>query len=277
MKKLLILCVLIFSNFINSFSQNFDSVYNIALFAFNNGDFDLAKKEIQRLLFFDTTNISPKKYLLASKIYFATEDYSQAEMFINTAYSLSKLKSQRDEILLTKADFHIFSKKYFNTIIELNLINLEGNSILQTEVYLRFAIAYFCLNDYEKSNLYFSKIISPDKYYDLQKLFKKTKNLKRPNSALIVCSSILFPGLGQYLTGNFWDGFSSEIILSSFTLLGIYLAQNYTNWTAILCVFPFLERYYLGGIKNAYQNSKLKHQSKSNKLLNSILELLSKN
>ena len=85
MRKLLITCIIIFfNNIVNS--QNADSVFRIAIYAFAHNDTLLAQKEIQRAILFDTSSSNPQKYIAAATIYAASGNISKADFFLNQTY-----------------------------------------------------------------------------------------------------------------------------------------------------------------------------------------------
>lgn len=271
MNKLLIICIIIFSN-CTLYSQNCDSVYNIAVKTFINGDTLLALKEIQRAILFDTSSTNPQKYITAAQLFAYAGNNDKAEVFINQAYQNVNSNLQQNEVLMAKADIYISAKKYFNAISSLLQIDTEEFEHLFAEQNLRLAICYYYLGKYSQSYDCLSKIVSPEKKDEFEKLMHKTRKLGKPSSAMAGISSTILPGTGQYITNNPIDGIASEMLIGSFVALGIYLANNYGNWTAILCVLPCIQRYYIGGIKNAIVCAKKHRTTKTIKLLNKILD-----
>ncbi|MBR6177221.1 MAG: hypothetical protein IKQ70_04970 [Bacteroidales bacterium] len=270
MDKLLIICIIIFSN-CALYSQNCDSVLNIAVKAFVNGDTLLALKEIQRTILFDTTSNNSQKYVTAAQLFAYVGNYDKAEVFINQAYQKVNSNLQQNEILMAKADIYISSKKYFNAIGTLMQIDTEEFEELSAGQNLRLAICCYHLGKYSQCQEYISKVVKPEKQHELEKLIRKTRRLGKPSPATAGISSAIIPGSGQYIANSPIDGIASEMLIGSFVTLGIYLAKNYGNWTAVLCVLPWIQRYYIGGIKNATECAKRNRATKSYKLLNKIL------
>ena len=270
MDKLLIICIIIFSN-CALYSQNCDSVLNIAVKAFVNGDTLLALKEIQRTILFDTTSNNSQKYVTAAQLFVYVGNYDKAEVFINQAYQKVNSNLQQNEILMAKADIYISSKKYFNAIGTLMQIDTEEFEELSAGQNLRLAICCYHLGKYSQCQEYISKVVKPEKQHELEKLIRKTRRLGKPSPATAGISSAIIPGSGQYIANSPIDGIASEMLIGSFVTLGIYLAKNYGNWTAVLCVLPWIQRYYIGGIKNATECAKRNRATKSYKLLNKIL------
>lgn len=270
MDKLLIICIIIFSN-CALYSQNCDSVLNIAVKAFVNGDTLLALKEIQRTILFDTTSNNSQKYVTAAQLFAYVGNYDKAEVSINQAYQKVNSNLQQNEILMAKADIYISSKKYFNAIGTLMQIDTEEFEELSAGQNLRLAICCYHLGKYSQCQEYISKVVKPEKQHELEKLIRKTRRLGKPSPATAGISSAIIPGSGQYIANSPIDGIASEMLIGSFVTLGIYLAKNYGNWTAVLCVLPWIQRYYIGGIKNATECAKRNRATKSYKLLNKIL------
>ena len=209
-KFLIISMVLIFSS--TTFCQDADSVFCVAINAFEIGNIRLAQKEIQRAILFDTLNRDFLKYCSAAQIFAAAGECRKAEIFVNQAYNVANNNFERRQVLFTKANIYISSKKYFN------------------------AAAVLAQLDTTQSR---------------NQILRKIKHQKYPSPLAAGLLSAVLPGAGQYYSFSFVDGLSSQLILGSLTLLGLYLAHNYGNWTAVLCVLPWLQRYYIGGIRNA--------------------------
>lgn len=275
MRKLLITCIIIFfNNIVNS--QNADSVFCIALYAFAHNDTLLAQKEIQRAILFDTSTTNPQKYIAAATIYAASGNISKAEFFLNQTYQKVNNKLHHSEILLTKSDIYISATKYFNAIATLLQIDTEENKGLDTAVNIRLGICYFNLQRYNESQECFLKAVTESQKPEIEKIIRKAKKQRHPSPLICGISSALIPGTGQYMSLRVVDGLSSEVILGSLALLGVYLAEHYGNWTAILCVLPWVQRYYLGGIKNAVQCARSRKVNKNRHyicLINNMLNI----
>ncbi len=275
MRKLLIICIIIFFNSI-VYSQNADSVFRIALYAFAHNDTLLAQKEIQRAILFDTSSSNPQKYLAAATIYAASGNISKAEFFLNQTYQKVNNKLHYSEILLTKADIYISATKYFNAIAALLQIDSEGNKGLDTAINIRLGICYFNLQRFEESKECFFKAVTNNQKPTIEKIIRKAKKQRHPSPLIYGISSALIPGTGQYMSLRVVDGLSSELLLGSLALLGVYLAEHYGNWTAILCVLPWVQRYYLGGIKNAVECARDRKATKNRHyicLINNMLNI----
>lgn len=193
-------------------------------------------KELQRAILFDTLHTNTQNYIEAARLSSSEENLRLAEMFINQAYLYANTQIERSQILIAKADIYISLNKYFNALATLLQIDTTAQQSIKVEVNRRLDI---CNHNLENQN-------------------QKSK----PSPAMAGVASAIVPGLGQYMTKNVIDGVSSEVILGSLVMLGVYLAKNYGNWTAILCVLPWFHRYYLGGIKNASDCAKKHSRSK---------------
>ena len=270
MHKLLIICTIIFSN-CTIYSQNCDSVYNYALKTFANGDTLLALKEIQRSILFDTISDNPQKLITAAQFFAYAGKYAVAEDFINQAYQKVTSTLHYNKILIAKADIYIAEKKYFNAIATLLQISTDESEEICADQNIRLGICYYHLGKYVESQECLSKIAGQEQKAKIEHIMRKTRRLGKPSPTTAGISSALIPGTGQYMSSSAIDGAASEILVGSFVALGLYLAKNYGNWTAVLCVLPWIQRYYIGGIKNAADCAKNQHKAKADKLLNRLL------
>lgn len=270
MHKLLIICTIIFSN-CAIYSQNCDSVYNRALKSFANGDTLLALKEIQRSILFDTLSNDPQKYITAAQLFAYAGDYTIAEEYINQAYQKVNLNLHHNEVLIAKADIYIAEKKYFKAIATLMQINAGESAETFASQNIRLGICYYHLGKFAESQECLLKIVDQEQETEIERLMRKTRRIGKPSPLTAGIASALVPGSGQYMSSSPIDGIASEMLVGSFVTLGIYLAKNYGNWTAVLCVLPWIQRYYIGGIKNAADCARNKRSVKANKLLAKLL------
>ena len=242
MNKLLTICTIIFFSLTVSAQNQF--------------------KELQRAILFDTLHTSNHNYIAAAQLSSEVENLRLAEMFINQAYLYAATQDERSKVLITKADIYIAAKKYFNAVAALMQADTAAEPSIQNEVNRRLGICYYCLGQYDKSTECFLKSLPEERHDEFLKLSKKWQKKSKPSPAVAGVASAIVPGLGQYMSLSVIDGVSSEVILGSLAMLGVYLAKNYGNWTAILCVLPWFQRYYLGGIKNASDCAKKHSRSK---------------
>ncbi len=270
MKKLLITLTVLFFSFLLR-AQTFLDARDNALEAIQNQNFSLAEKEIQRAIFFSPDSCKVDNLLIASDIFAASGKGDDAIFFLNSAYSQTLDGVKKEEIVLKKADLLIFEKKFQDAKICALQTSCNDDSLLVKKKYLRLAICEFCLENYIDSENYFKKITSEQKHEELNKIFFKTKRLKNPKNKLASVLSII-PGLGQYYSSNFWQGIDSEIILGAFSGLFVIMQARYGTLSAFLAVFPWFQRYYVGGIKNAGRCAQLRREIKKNKMLNKALK-----
>ena len=91
---------------------------------------------------------------------------------------------------------------------------------------------------------------------------------------------MVLPGSGQVYSGNFSSGLNSLLLtttaLSVFTIISI----RYSALDAILSVFPYYQRYYVGGVVNAINFAEEKNKllySETVNNLNNVLDLNNNN
>lgn len=271
MKKLSVILIILFSNFLCFAQQTVNPLEN-AMFALQQKNINLAEKEIQRALFF--CNDEAKKVdilLIAADIFSADGKKSDALQFLNSAYHTSDNQIVKDEIIIKKTDLLIFNNQFQEAKISAFQIVDRADSISFNKKYLRLAICEFCLQNYTSSKEYFQKITPDVNKEKLDKIFSKIKRLKNPRSKLASVLSII-PGLGQYYSANIWQGIGSEALIGATVALFIVMQNRYGTLSAFLAVFPWFQRYYVGGIKNAGRCAQNRRAIKRNKLLNAALK-----
>ncbi len=271
---------IIFSFFIigNSFSQDINQTLAFANEKYAEQNYNIALKSYKRVLFFDTAASYNIIHSKLADCYFYENDLENSLLHYDIAYNLEENDSLKNEysfkrILIftlqnnySDASQEIYSLKdslslYFNKRKEfyLGIIDLQNDSIESSKAHFINALNS---NDSIKTNT-------------IKEAFSKV-NLRKPNPKLAKYLSII-PGLGQTYSGNYKNAANAFLLSASLATLFLYIASNYTFIDATLSIFPYFQRYYIGGITKAEKGAIGKKFEKKNKLLSKLLFVFADN
>jgi hypothetical protein len=88
---------------------------------------------------------------------------------------------------------------------------------------------------------------------------------------------MIFPGLGQFYTHNFKEGFNSFFLSIGLFSLGVYNSVTVDPLYGIISTLPWIQRYYEGGYHKAEKFAKIKRQNNRNKTYNRTIDLIQLN
>ncbi|MBK7094836.1 MAG: hypothetical protein IPH57_07275 [Saprospiraceae bacterium] len=273
--RYIIFCTIILINLL-AISQNNAQTYKETLqFAekqFSEGNYDLALKAYQRLIFFsEATEIFPL-YLKAAEIAIIGNNLELAQTNFGLAYNLTDNDSLKNELLLKKAFCQMRSKNYHYATIDLLSIN-DQNKIFEKRLNFYLGTCYFGMEDFDQSKQHFGLCVSPESKLKLEKLFSK-KNLYSPSPKKARILSLIIPGFGQFYSGYFKDGVNSFLLSASLIAIGINSALVYDPLYAIVSVLPWYQRYFTGGYTRAEAMAVQKRQNNRNEIYNKIIVLI---
>jgi len=153
----------------------------------------------------------------------------------------------QDEVTpVSKARDNFNSKDYELAELEIKRAIFYGDTSVAT---LQLAVDILeCQKKYSEAEFFRKKVNSQLNINGLNSVDILRRN---KNSRLASIMSSIIPGLGQYYSGNFKQGISSQLLLGTVTGVSVLMFENYNPCTAILSSVPMFLRYYSGGIVNA--------------------------
>jgi tetratricopeptide (TPR) repeat protein len=267
--KLKIYCFLIISLFLQTAvnGQNVEDVVTFANEQFEEGNYSIASKEYNRALFFGY----PDNAFVAQRIaecYTYLEQYELAGDFYDRAYRFSKSDSMKNEAVLGKSFCHIIEKQFMLGLRELLNFNESSTPEQQASYYFLKGISYFGLKDDSASYNQFIKIANYTSRntidtLTIKKEFEKIYRYpKRYNPQRAYIMSGIIPGSGQFVSGEITAGLNSLLLISGLYILSARVIHLYSFWDAAIALFPWIQRYYLGGMDHSKELAKSKIRSK---------------
>lgn len=219
---------------------------------FKRGNYQLALKEYQRVIYFDKHGEYNELYAKIASIHFLNSDYDNALKYYDFALRLEQNDSIKYELMLKKTLTNLKQKRYMAALNELFDLPDHPSEFLQDKKDLYLGICYFGLNDLDDSREHFSELFDSTGIKEVDRLFSDFKDYKKKyRPAKVELMSMLLPGLGQIYTGEVFSGLNSFFLISGVTVYAVYTAMNYALVDGLLVLSSWFYRYYTGGYTNA--------------------------
>lgn len=249
---------------------------NFAREQFKAGNYSMANKALNRLMFFDNGIEHPETFELLADSYFHLNDYSNAWNFYDLASIRTDHDSSRAEFTAMKAACRLYDKLYIEALMDLISFQGELTSDQQWQFDLLAGISTFYLDDYETAKSYLLKCADITSSPIIDSGFVAIGHLeKRYNPKLARVMSIIFPGSGQIYAGDIKNGFNSFGLVFGFAAVAAGLSTSIHFFDAAIIVFPWFQRYYMGGYQKAYTITLDKQKARKNEVLTHLLVVLS--
>lgn len=236
--------------------QDAKSILDFAELNFKNKNYQQTIESCKRVAFFEKKYIPQTDWLIAES-FFMLQDWENASNNYERAYFTQQNDSLKAEIILKKSLCFIFLEKYLHAKNELYNINNQSGRYFTQKRDLYLGIVHINLEEYQLAKNVLESVF--DNENDIKIGIKKLKKAERINPKLAVFSSAVIPGMGQIINHEYKDGLNSFAINALFAGLFIYTGINYSLVDGFISIFPWFQRYYMGGIKNA-KNAALKRQ-----------------
>lgn len=241
---------------------------------YQQGQTEAALFAYTRVIFFDTTFIySGKSFERTADLFASQQKHELAEYYYDLALNNASNDSARLEISLKNAQSLLKAHKAPKAVMELLTLG-DGGSIAQSKRKDFFlGVAYFNWEKFEESEKYFLSSTAGDekKQQKIKELFERNKKVSSKNPRTAKVLSIILPGLGQAYVGDYKNAANSFLLTGAFVALYIYSSVNFGLIDAYISVFPWFNRYYMGGIKKAQTLANMKIAERRNKIYLEIL------
>ena len=255
-------------------------IHQIKLYAddqFTCGNYQIALKEFQRVLFFDSVKQYTDIYLKIATIHYLKENFQNAIKYYNMAWNVEKNDSIKCELIFLKSLCHFKLSAWFEALNELLGLPESDSSFFRDKANLFFGICYYGLNEYKTSFGYFAQLADSSGKRKLSALYSEFDKIQRkydPDKVEIM--SLLLPGSGQIYAGKIGSGLNSFILTGSIIVYGVLTAVNYSIIDGIFVLNSWFYRYYHGGAKNAAAIARKKINKTKSENYTKILEILGK-
>jgi len=260
--------------------QKQEESFQIALKNFHSEKYDLCIPYFKRIAFFESDNITNLNYLAES--YQKIKSYDNALVHYSLIYNLLTNDSLKNEVCFEMAKCYMSEDKYEYAEIEILNIKELNNYFKSRKNYYLFLI-YLYDGEFELSKNYFLNIreFSDANINQIERSFSHLeKKIRRTNPKVASALSMVIPGSGQVYSGNLSSGINSLLLTTTALSIFTIISFRYSPIEAILSVFPYYQRYYIGGVLNAINFVEEKNRIRCHKTvieLNSIISLENNN
>lgn len=257
-------------------SQDLKSTFFQAQKYMDRGDTDKAISAYRRVLFFDSTRQYYKETTLhLGQCYQQSGDYKKAHHYYDLSYNVLIDDSLRIHVVLKKTFLYLLQDQPRMAYLELSSLprNLPAHFCRQRSLYL--GVIHYKEEDYEPSFYHFEQALEkhPALVDSLNHYYAAVLEADRLNPSLAGYLSLIIPGLGQLYAGYPGEALNSLIVTSGFMIIYLYTMQVYTIFDAVLSIYPWFHRYYMGGFFRAQELARQKKEQRKQDILYHILEL----
>jgi len=273
-KILFVLAISLFSSW-SVFSQNVEETYQFAEEQLKLGNYNNSLLAFERAIFFED-HTSADTYTKLADVYFAAGNQERAIRFYDIAYFSENDPDLKNEIIFKKSLAYLQLENYDQALISLTSINsFQNKAVAQKKTFYK-TLTYYLKGDFASYHEQLSQytadqnIEGKDEFLLHNKWEKKAAKIK-PNLAMWM--SVVLPGSGQILYGDWQNGLNSLALTTGLIALYINYIDQFSLIEAYLVVFPWFERYHKGGYLRAKENAEEKIDLYRSKAYQSLLKL----
>lgn len=276
--KVFFILIINLSGLLSLKAQSVSDVVQFANNEFEQGNYAIAAKEYNRAMFFGSENQDILSLQIA-KCYSELNQLDLATDFYNKAYRLSQNDSIKNEALLGNTFCLLLQEKYILALSELFNVSDEPSKGQNIQFHFLKGIAHYGLQEdslaYEEfaQTLQISGATAMDQEELKAEFGKVFKYHKRYNPNRTYVMSGILPGSGQLSIGAIKEGVNSMLLIGGLYLIAVAVIQHYSFWDAAIALFPWVQRYYLGGMDKAKELAVSKIASKRHDSYLKIIEL----
>lgn len=239
------------------------------------GQKQAAIKAYQRVLLFERSRYGGACYANLADLFFQEGDWQRSAYFYDLSYHSAGSDSARAEAVLGKAAVLLLQQAYTGALIELFTLPDDRNDPFYRRRQLYLGAAYFGARNFKDARLALLSLLPPDSTPEARaafdKAFKKAQKIAAKKNKTARLMSMVVPGAGQFYAGDVKNGLNSMVLNGVLVYWFVAMAEAYTFPDAMLTVFPWMFRYYAGGIQRA---GKILEVRKEEKLKRVFLELI---
>lgn len=238
------------------------------------GHHEIAIQAYKRALYFQDKSFEKNIFNRVASSYYGLQNYKDAAKYYDLAYAYERDDKAKTEITLNKAFCLLLEKEYSLALLELFALDEDLTEEQKGQQNFYSAIAYYGMNDFEKSEQFFKACVQTDEQRDeITRLFDKNEKIRlNPKTAKTL--SMILPGLGQFYAGDIKNGLNSMLLAGGLITLGIYTSIQFTIFDAIISIGPWYQRYYTGGFKKAEIIAQEKVYKKREVIYRQIIDII---
>lgn len=272
---LLISCILLF--LASGKAQNINMTYRHANKQMQLKNYDNAIAAYRRVLFFDSTNqYNHRAYFQVANCYEQAGELNKAHYFFDLAFNTAQSDSMKNEVILNKTYLYILQRQAGFAMMELAGMNDSLSDQFSKEKHFYKGIIHYQTEKFDQSKQYFQKAFNNKEQLstsELDSLYNELEEINKLNPKLARYLSLFLPGLGQLYAGYPKEAINSFMLSAVSWGMYLYTLNQYSLLDAVLSIYPWFHRYYLGGHSRAGMLAEQKIQQEREQILVEVLEL----
>ncbi|MCH8331155.1 MAG: hypothetical protein IH946_07215 [Bacteroidetes bacterium] len=236
-----------------------------------------ALKEYRRVVFFGNDEYKKLAYPHIAECYLYKGEYKKAISYYDLAFNTQSNDSLRKEYILKKSLCYTLNKDYTLALGEIFGLKTNKSDHFEKRKNFHLGILYFQTAEYEKAKEHIKvSVDTTDRVLAVRidSIFKANRKIERLKPGVAQVLSLILPGLGQIYAGEIGKALNSLILTGGLAVLFVYTASTYSILDAILGVFPWYQRYYIGGSTHAGDMVRLKKKVRREKVYNRLIQTL---
>lgn len=232
----------------SSFGQDLSKTLELASSHLKSGDLEEAELLFRRVAFFDQSGQYEKRTVEGlAHISYSNEEYAEASGYF---LSLSRISGNHLDyyyyvLSLIKGEQWMLAKAA--------LLNLSDTTInVKASKKILLGLVEFSLRNFDDAKEHFAEaenLLSIS--IEDEDVFSRVEKVRKKNRTKAIVLSGILPGLGQVYSGHVKEGVNSLLLISAIGFVYYYTLTNVGILDAIVTVFPWANRYYVGGMNLA--------------------------
>lgn len=233
-------------------SQSLEQTYELGKVAFRQGDFQQAIAYYSRVLFFDHKQTYTQLIFedLGSS-HFELSEYNSSAFFYDLAYNTKEEDAiaSKNQLLLKRALCYIYLEEYNSALLDLYLVDEPEPTIMRQAALLE-GMCLYRLEKFEAAKQAFlNTLVSSGDSVIVTQNFEELGRINRKSPKKAKIFSMILPGSGLMYVGDWKNGVSSLVLVGGLATLMVVSTANTGFMNAFLNVFPWYQRYYMGGFQ----------------------------
>jgi tetratricopeptide (TPR) repeat protein len=256
--------------------QTLEQTRTYADSCFSWGDYTRAIREYNRVIFFSGIQASPDLFIHAGYSHFFVGENERAMHFFDRAYFASNSDSLKTEAVMGRVLAQLAPGKWELALADLYSIPNTSEEQTRRVEFLK-GVCFWGMEQFDEASKSFVNAVpegNEQAKEEIRALFASRKNLYRPNPRAALIMSILFPGAGQFYSGDIKNGLNSTLLNLGLLSLGVYVVYHQTWIDALVSVAPWFQRYYMGGYNRAETIAMEKRAARRHKVYSRVIHII---